>query len=332
MQEWTKDKEKKVLWKYRFLLTIRIIRVIFILLFIYAIYMMILSIIYDQTNWGRKQEFQMKLALDWTQDGNYGEVSEVTSGKITPFLSQKIEFPLYQTIGKEEQPVGTVKMKKTLFNSFSNYEINYLNPSDSKRFTFYLPEDPRTGKTIKLSDTPEVWDTLDKIHEGTVANLAFSTTSFLKPEELLKQLENVDVDVLWMPLYAGELKSIKKVDYTESGNGNVSVETLGLSWARKTDDYQSSSLMKISKETISDNEKIMLANMKNLLDHESDTYIDRVLGLSHLEKRYNYVKENGFQVYGAVVTGPVKELLKLKNFPFIQGAELGKFEYWNWER
>ena len=46
--------------------------------------------------------------------------------------------------------------------------------------------------------------------------------------------------------------------------------------------------MKISKETISDNEKIMLANMKNLLDHESDTYIDRVLGLSHLEKRYNY--------------------------------------------
>ena len=52
-----------------------------------------------------------------------------------------------------------------------------------------------------------------------MANLAFSTTSFLKPKELLKQLENVDVDVLWMPLYAGELKSIKKVDYMESGKG-----------------------------------------------------------------------------------------------------------------
>ncbi|WP_084221770.1 MULTISPECIES: anti sigma factor C-terminal domain-containing protein [Mesobacillus] len=38
----------------------------------------------------------------------------------------------------------------------------------------------------------------------------------------------------------------------------------------------------------------------------------------------------GFQVYGAVVTGPVKELLKLKENRQIQGANLGDMTYWNW--
>jgi hypothetical protein len=328
MTEWTKDKEKKVLWRYRFLLTFRIIWVIAMLLFIYGIYMILLSIGYDKTGLNSKNEFQMNLAIDWTQAGNYGELGS-HHGEITPFLSQKISFPLYRTIGKEEQQIGTANLTKRIIPTFSRKEITYLNPADSKLFRFYLPEDPRTGKTFKLSSTPEVWNSLNKVHEGTVANLAFSTTTFLKPEELLDRLKDYDVDVLWMPLYSGELKEIRDVGNL-GGDNYLSVDTLGLSKARQTDDYQSYSLSGIRKETIKDNEKIMLSNMKMLIDNESDTYLENVLGLRYLNDRYHYLKKNGFQVYGAVLTGPVKELLKLKELDVIQGAQLGKFEYWNW--
>lgn len=37
--------------------------------------------------------------------------------------------------------------------------------------------------------------------EGTVAEMAFSTTEFMKPEELLASLQDYDLYVLWMPLY-----------------------------------------------------------------------------------------------------------------------------------
>lgn len=56
----------------------------------------------------------------------------------------------------------------------------------------------------------------------------------------------------------------------------------------------------------------MLKQMEGLLKNESQSYYENFLGLDHLKERHQYLKKNGFIVYGAVVTGPVKELLKLK--------------------
>ena len=58
---------------------------------------------------------------------------------------------------------------------------------------------------------------------------------------------------------------------------------------------------------------------------------ERFLGFSYLEERYQYLQENGFQVYGAVVTGPTKEVLKLCSETGIHEEELGDVELWNWE-
>lgn len=50
----------------------------------------------------------------------------------------------------------------------------------------------------------------------------------------------------------------------------------------------------------------------------------------NLNKRYKYVKDNGVKVYGIVITGPSKELLKLQNSPHVRYATLGDIEVWNW--
>jgi hypothetical protein len=331
MTEWTSDKEKKVIWKNRFMLTARILRVIFILLFIYLVYIIILTFGYDQTNLGKKHEFQMKLAIDWTQKGFYPGDDLGSTREITLLLSQKMSFPINRTIGKEEQSIATLHFSKRLITPFSTREISHTDPAISEDFHFYLPEDPRTGKSLKLKTQPSVWEALDKVHEGTVADFAFSTTRFYKPAELLQLLKDYDVDVLWMPLYGGELKEIKDVGYSIAGGTYLQVDTLGLSRARLTDDYKSYSQLDISRETIKQNETLMLSNMERLVNNENTSYVEDFLGLNHLDERYKYLKENGFKVYGAVITGPVKELLKLKELEQIQSAQLGEFEYWNWE-
>ncbi len=84
------------------------------------------------------------------------------------------------------------------------------------------------------------------------------------------------------------------------------------------------------EEQITISEQLMLKNMEELLD-KSESYYELFLGLRHLEERYQYLKDEGFIVYGAVVTGPVKELLKLQDLSFIQGEQLGEVELWNWK-
>lgn len=71
--------------------------------------------------------------------------------------------------------------------------------------------------------------------------------------------------------------------------------------------------------------------MKKLLAEKPVSYYETFLGLNHLNERYKFLEENGFITYGAVVTGPVKELLKLRDVEGVQGEQLGEVELWNWE-
>ena len=70
--------------------------------------------------------------------------------------------------------------------------------------------------------------------------------------------------------------------------------------------------------------------MKDLLEMNK-SYYERLLGLSALQQQYTYIKDKEFTAYGAVVTGPVKELLKLKELETIQSVQLGEVELWNWD-
>lgn len=61
-----------------------------------------------------------------------------------------------------------------------------------------------------------------------------------------------------------------------------------------------------------------------------DLYRDNMNDLLLLEQRYQYIKDNGIQVYGVVVTGPTKELLKLQNLGSVHSPALGDVGLWNW--
>jgi hypothetical protein len=324
--EWNKDKEKKILLKYRFTLTVKVIRVIAAVLFLFWLYMLVISISYDALGLDKKHIFYSRVAMDWTQPNMQEDFGAIDSSEITPFFTQKISYPVYKMIGKETELVGTKKLVKGIFPS---NDTEYLKPKTESEYKFYLPENPKTGTKLEGNENPSVWTKLEKVHEGTVAELSFSTKKYMTPEEMLEFLKSYDLDVLWMPLYTGELKEYEEGSW--GSNDFLSVSPFGFTGGREAgDDYNSQSKLSLDKKFTEENKKLMLQQMKNLLEDESTSYRENFLGLSHLEERYNYLMKEGFQVYGAVVTGPVKELLKLKENEQIQGANLGDMTYWNW--
>lgn len=50
----------------------------------------------------------------------------------------------------------------------------------------------------------------------------------------------------------------------------------------------------------------------------------------NLENRIDYLTENGFYHYGIVITGPTKEVLSLKDEPWIHHIEIDEVSLWNW--
>ncbi|WP_405157089.1 anti sigma factor C-terminal domain-containing protein [Paenibacillus sp. FSL K6-0108] len=69
----------------------------------------------------------------------------------------------------------------------------------------------------------------------------------------------------------------------------------------------------------------MMSDLKWMSDHleYSGAEVDK--------RRFAYLKKNGVQVYGAVVTGPIRELEKLTKIPEFQHFYLNRVEIWNWD-
>lgn len=331
MTEWTKDKEKRILLKYRLTLTFRILRVILFCFLLYAGYSMITNFIFGQTNMSDKHVFYSELALDWTQPNLQTDLGGTVNKEITPFWTQKISYSVYRVIGTKSYYVGEVSINKPVLTSFANMQIKLIPQNNQEnRYVFSLPENPKTGKkyNVRLTD-PSVWDVLNKVDKGTVADMSFSTTRYLSPEDLIKLLKPYDLHILWMPLYTGELKNFDP-GYAGSSD-TLSVPNFGLAGGRGKDRSGQWKDTYLREENLKQSEGSMLKNMKNLLKNESKTYYESFLGLYYLPERYDYLQKYGFQAYGAVVTGPVKELLKLKNVKEIRDPHLGDLEFWNWE-
>lgn len=251
---------------------------------------------------------------------------------VSPFGTQTFSYHLMKRVGHEEVIVGDVTMKKALINTFSSIEKNHPGKEKLQSFSFSLPENPSTGDKLETNSQPELWERLEMLPEGTVGELAFSTDAFMSPEELLEQLHQYDLDILWMPLYTGEF-----VNYTPYTWGGDMInylrihDIIGLTAGRDHDEqFQGQSRMNIlAGDTLEESKQLMLKNMEELLE-KNKSYYEGLLGLGYLKEKHAYLKKEGFTVYGAVVTGPVKELLKLKDMPSIRAEQLGEVEFWNW--
>ena len=332
MTEWNNELENKILKRSKWTLTIKIIRVFVALFLIYAVYMIGLSIAIDQLDSERKHTYYSQVAIGWTVPNVKG-VYRTETLELSPFGTQTFRYNLVKMVGHEEVIIGDVTMKKAMLNQFSQLKITHPGKEQLSTFSFSLPEDPRTGERLfSHTGQSDVWTRLEKLPEGTVGELAFSTTTFMSPEETIELLKDYELDILWMPLYTGEFLDNRPLGWSGGGSSLTLFGIIGLSGGKEHGDHFNSSarINTLTANTIEDSKRMMLKNMEDLLEMDK-SYYERLLGLSALQEQYTYIQDEGFTAYGAVVTGPVKQLLKLKELETIQSVQLGEVELWNWD-
>ncbi|KAA0786718.1 sigma-M negative effector [Bacillus wiedmannii] len=243
------------------------------------------------------------------------------STKIKPFFRTENEMNFFKTVGKKEFPIGTVTTSSFL-SSVAVTNQSWANTAYSKKLSFVHPKIKQVDHLKESSK--KVWDTLGKVHEGTVAEVAISFDKLYTLQELESLLYSVfeaqgmPPTPIWYALDTGQ-ERINENDFILHGGEMIGFpehinlpenETKKLH-TKEDEVIEMMRILSINKEIVS---KTTWTRQKDL----------------NLDKRYQYVKDNGVKVYGIVITGPSKELLKLQNSPHVRYATLGDIEVWNW--
>ncbi|PEM08619.1 sigma-M negative effector [Bacillus toyonensis] len=281
----------------------------------------ILSAFYFQTNNDKRLEeirSVPSLAIEATLPN-----SRVTGGgtSVEAFFRTNSHFNLVKTVGKKEISLGTLETSSFLSS------VNVLNKSWMN--TFYQPKlffvHPKTepGDYLKES-SKKVWDTLTKVHEGTVAEVAISFDKLYTLKELEPLLYSVfgaqemPPTPLWYALDTGQ-ERINEENFILSGSDFIGFPEHIRFLDDETENQKTQEGKVIEMMRILSTQKKTVSKVAMLPESELN-----------LDKRYKYVKDNGVKVYGIVITGPSKELLKLQNSPHVRYATLGDIEMWNW--
>ncbi|MER1985147.1 MAG: anti sigma factor C-terminal domain-containing protein [Solibacillus sp.] len=323
MNDWTPEKEEKILKRSKWLLTIKIIRILFVIFVCYAVYMFGMLLFTEKFGAKYEKAYYVQVATSMKYPNVYVEYTNLFGSGVNAFGTETYAQPLLKIVGKEEIVVGDAHVSLRLFKNPSSIHYEHPGRAQLNTFSFVLPNDKHED-----DDSQSVWQRLEMLPEGTVAELKFTTTAYMTPETLLEKLSRYEVDALWMPLFTGEFEDFTPTAYGGSG-ASVSVQDkIGLYGGHAHgEDFRGGQFNRsLNLDTIEESKDMYQTNMQQLLETKHE-----FLGLSYLQERYDYIQANGFKVYGAVITGPTKELLKLRGEPGVYDVQLGDVELWNWE-
>lgn len=301
-----------------------------LLFLIYVVYYTAINIYYYNTGLNNKFLRTVITTVELHESGLLVDKQSSHSGELTPFLTQKKKLKVYKDVGNWQVMVGELNAQKRLWGELT-YTIEELNSP-------YLNRDERNPYVLnsallegrEISDVPRPnseMNQLEKLEDGNVAELFFSLRTLRSPEEVLELLSKYDVKATSMAVFAGEMKDFKLGSYSSSSAG-YTIPHLTLRPKVQYGDNHSLSLWHtfFSEDTeITDHVNQLITDVEWMTDNI------KYNGVDDDTKRLAYLKKNGVQVYGAAVTGPVRELEKLKEEQELTEFRLGRIEVWNWD-
>lgn len=331
--EWGKKQARRRGWGPTFTFWTSLVVSLVVLWFCYALYNMVVDITFSRPGKGDEMIRFGTTLIETHYSGLKVDKSGLSSATVSPWLTEEATLKLYKQIGQWEMVVGTVELKKPLGGDIS-YEIHYEPKQlDEQKgtFSFTVPPDLLGRPPFNQNKEQDaLWEQLSHIEDGYVAEMAFSTRNGQTPTQLMESLKSYDLALLQMPVYAGEWKTFKTA--ASSSGEMMSVPHLSLRpvvfYANDEDDNknQVSSYQRYMDDTASVTEAAqqLIPDLEWLTSHGKSGYEQ------YDSRRLDYLKKNGVIVYGAVVTGPVRELEKLRQNALFHDFKLGRIEVWNW--
>ncbi|MET3846527.1 anti-sigma factor [Paenibacillus sp. OAE614] len=274
----------------------------------------------------------LRVTSDLIQFTKPGVTASISSEK-NNFTSWDFTFNLKEQLGLKEQTVGTFKNEFTF--SKLNGHLKWANGQHETPFYFRFPGatfSEGTGDSLN----PNGWGTLEKLPEGTVAQLAISLSRSMTLDEYFNLIKKYDLKTSWLAIDTGIEKDLSSknqflgsglvfgyapnaLNYGSNDNpGNDTIQENG-EGERRSQTYMNELLFLINHKKWTD-------SLLSIVQTEPQT--QKV----SLEQRYEYLKKNGVKMYGAILTGPTKELLKLKENKDFNTPFVGSIGWWNWDQ
>ena len=236
----------------------------------------------------------------------------------TPFFKVNYEYNVYKTVGRDLQ-VGTYE-PSLLFNQYTNNQF----PQELSHTDLHF-----VNRHIKnnYDDYNQIWPTLEKLPEGTVSEVAVTFTEGLTYYQLFAMIEKYDIALVWAGI------DTRTKYHMDPEVLNVGMDVIGMHEKALFDLIDSTGINKIEEYDSAVREKIVKETLQYLIDNNS--YLKKLnpnpIRAFDAKSALAYIEEHGVQLYGAILTGPTKELLKLQNEAQILYADLGEVDFWNWE-
>lgn len=296
------DKQKKIMkrskWGARLATAFHAIGIVVILTFVTT--MLTFFYYHSQSPIPIKQGEKLERLIDYTYmiTDPYGFLG-------TTSLDEGRYFTLNATrnhvrmVGNREEKVGETEIRFLFSFMWGPKEREFVN-----RDTFAFSNKDHGSKS-------SAWDQLERLPEGTVATAYLSLSEKQSTEKVIDLLGDKDLRLLWLPL---DLKD-KKYNSQQIGFPTFI--------SQNTKHEEGVDVAKYSQEHF-------LEAIDYLKKHERkvNQLTEFDLDLGQIEQE---VHDEGFYHRGAVVTGPSKELLSLKEEGWVEGLVIDGIDFWNWE-
>lgn len=326
------NKEKKIIhrgkWRARVSNTLTVISAFLIFTIICSF---ITAIFYGTGERVEKYRDVVSSALAVSQPNTMIHLSSNTN----PFFTMNLTGKIMKQVGDSQITIGDYSMK-LLFGWARLYSYSWTDERNGVGYYFVYPQEKSSSEN-DMDDSNE-WKRLEKLPEGTVAEAYLSFDQLFTTDELLKKFEHKNLEPVWFAADTGprtrnpvindplgfpytpiwHADDMKVTNVSKKKWGWFGGVTMGSSISPSVESFGDGGLR---------NENFL--NTLYMLQ-KYKTISNKVIPFIQLDDTIHYLEKNGVKLYGAVVTGPVKELLKLQEEEWISNMHVGEVRLWNW--
>lgn len=222
-------------------------------------------------------------------------------------FGMKADFPLQRQVGNEQKAAGHEEIS-LLLNRIKKPKTSfyYQEMNDNDRIFIH----PSGTEKEAVSSAESI---LKQLPEGTVSEAFLSFDQAYSTKAIYEMLKKYDIRVIW--------KAIE----TEAN-----LQDRPYSRAIGFPGKDSAALAEMSNQGSQTEDQQFEKALAYITSHHkwAEAIADR--SDLNLSERLSYIKRNGVNVYGVVVTGPTKEIERLIQAEPVNAAKLGEVELWNW--
>ncbi|MGF2614439.1 anti-sigma factor [Rossellomorea vietnamensis] len=226
-----------------------------------------------------------------------------------------VSMDLYKRVGKNDIKLGDWVVSYDL-DKPEFPERNYIIENPPEEIPYFDDKKLYHPDAVVTNSENDPWGTLEKLPEGTVAEVYVSLRELREPQQMADLTEDLDVEWRWYAIDTGLEAEGKSLEGGYLPPIGFPAQTDPDAWSPYHNQQP--------------NEEQFMQSLKFL-----EKYEEQAVRISHakwldLDYRIDHIEKEGLYSYGGVLTGPVKEILKMKDNESVRQIQIGEVSLWNW--